>query len=151
MDIINYFECNHKQHWLTQIERCDWGAAKLLADLLKDPQQFTKTLGNNGNLFILQKQEQLISFATLTQRECIYDDNLYPWIGFVYTIPEYRGHRYSEHVIHYACDIAKNQGYNVVYIATEHKGAVYEKYGFLYKENRPDVFGNINEIYYKKL
>ena len=151
MNIINYFESNYKQHWLTQIERCDWGAAKILADLLKDPQQFAKTLGNNGYLFILQEQEHIISFATLTQRECIYDDNLYPWIGFVFTTPEYRGHKYSQQVINYACDIAKKQGYKKVYIATEHAGAVYKKYGFLYIEDRPDVFGNINEIFSKEL
>lgn len=151
MHIINYFESNNKQHWLTQIEHCDWGAAKLLANLLKNRQQFDETLGSNGELFILQDNEQLISFATLTKRECVFDDNLYPWIGFVYTVPEFRGHRYSQQIINYACNIAKTQGYNTVYIATEHAGAVYQTYGFYYKEDRPDVFGAINQIYYKIL
>ena len=36
MEIIEYFSCENKEHWLTQIEKSDWGAAQYLAYLLKD-------------------------------------------------------------------------------------------------------------------
>ena len=61
------------------------------------------------------------------------------------------GCRYSECVINYICNIAKKCGYENAYIATEHMGKVYEKYGFSYMENMVDVFGMINQVYYKKL
>lgn len=151
MEIIEYFAGNHCKDWIDKIESCDWGAAKLLADLLRDNNKFEDALGSNGELFILKHEEELISFATLTQRECIVDDNLYPWIGFVFTVPQYRGMRYSEKVIEYACDVAKKRGYQRVYIATEYADALYEKYGFQYMENRVDVFGATNRVYYKEL
>ncbi len=73
---------------------------------------------------------------------------MYPWIGYVYTYPNFRGHRYSQYLIDYLLKVAKTKGYTSVYLATEHKG-LYEKYGFLYLENRIDIWGDENGIYYK--
>lgn len=151
MEIIEYFECNQDRDWLTQIENCDWNAAKILSGLLQTPNKFFDVLGDNGKLFILKDADKLAAFATLTQRECIKDDSLYPWIGFVYTRPEYRGNRFSERIVEHACNVAKEQGYDRVYIATEHAGELYKKYGFVYKGNMVDVFGVENQVFYKDI
>ena len=139
MEIIEYFECNQNVDWITQIENCDWNAAKILSELLHNPNEFNDVLGENGKLFILKDGDKLVAFATLTRRECIEDDSLYPWIGFVYTRPEYRGKRLSEKIVEHACNVAKDQGYNRVYIATEYAGELYKKYGFVYKGIMMDV------------
>lgn len=151
MEIIRFSVCDINKKWIDKIENCDWDAAKLLAELLRDHKRLEEALGCNGEIFIMKHQDELVAFATLTQRECIYDDSLYPWVGFVFTVPKYRGHRYSEHVIEYVCQRAKNRKDKVVYIATEHAGGLYEKYGFIYKEDRTDVFGAVNQVYYKEL
>ena len=147
MEIFDYF--NNKQRiWIDKIRVCDWSAAKLLADLL-DKNTFHTVLGN-GNLFIMADEENIVSFCTLTQRDCIKDDNLFPWIGFVFTSPEYRGKRYSGEVIETACKRALKQGFDKVYLATDHVG-FYEKYGFTYLESRMDIYGEESRVYYRKL
>lgn len=46
----------------------------------------------------------------------IADTKLTPWIGFVYTFPNYRGNRYIGKLISYAEEVAKLQGFTNVYI-----------------------------------
>ena len=147
MEIFDYFS-NEQRIWIDKIRACDWGAAKLLADLL-DKSTFHTVLGN-GSLFIMADGEKLVSFCTLTCRDCIKDDALFPWIGFVFTSPEYRGKRYSSEVIEAACKRALRQGFDKVYLATDHIG-LYEKYGFTYMESRTDIYGEESRIYFRKL
>ncbi len=147
MEIFDYFS-NEQHNWIDKIRVCNWGAAKFLADLL-DKNTFHTVLGN-GSLFIMADGERLVSFCTLTGRDCIKDDDLFPWIGFVFTAPEYRGKRYSGDVIEAACKRALRQGFDKVYLATDHVG-LYENYGFIYMESRTDIYGEESRIYYKEL
>lgn len=147
MKILDYFEIEDKS-WIEKIRSCDWSASKLLADLL-DKDEFHKLLGE-GTLLIMADGENLVSFCTFSQRDCIDDDSMYPWIGFVFTSPEYRGCRYSGRLIEKACEMARVRGCDRAYIATDHVG-LYEKYGFEYLENRVDIYGDDSRIYVRKL
>ncbi len=148
MEICELKTINEQKEWMEKIRSCDWVAAKFLADLVEQD-KFNELLGNGG-LFIMADGEKIVSFCTLTQKDCISDDTLFPWIGFVFTAPQYRGNRYSGRLIDYACDKAKEQGYKNVYIATDHIG-LYEKYGFTYVESRIDIYGEESRIYLKNL
>ena len=148
MKILDLTNSNEQKQWIEKIRACDWRAAKFLADLLEQ-NKFHNVLGN-GSLFIMVDGEKLVSFCTLTQRDCIKDDDMYPWVGFVYTAPDYRGKRYSGEVIEAACQRALGQDFDKVYLATDHVG-LYEKYGFTYLESRTDIYGEESRIYYKEL
>ena len=147
MEIFDYFSTEQRS-WIDKIRVCDWGAAKFLAELLEQ-NRFHEVLGN-GSLFIMADGDKLVSFCTLTSRDCIKDDDLFPWIGFVFTSPDYRGKRYSGEVIEAACKRALRQGFDKVYLATDHIG-LYEKYDFEYMESRVDIYGEESRIYCKKL
>lgn len=149
MQIIEYFQSVEKEKWIAEIESFDWGAAKFLAQLLKES-KFDSTLGSDGKLFLMVEGDEIISFATLTHQDCIEDETLFPWIGFVFTAPPHRGHGYSGKVIEYACQAAAEDGHKAVYLATDHIG-LYEKYGFTYMENRQGVWGEDDRVYYRKL
>ena len=69
---------------------------------------------------------------------------LTPWIGFVFTEPVYRGHRYAGQLLTHAEKCAHKLGYSKIYICTDHVG-LYEKYGYLYQENRISL-----EVYCRK-
>ena len=148
MDVLELKTANEQKEWSDKIRNCDWGAAKFLADLVEQ-EKFHELLGD-GSLYILADGEKIVSFCTLTQKDCIKDDTLFPWIGFVFTSQEYRGQRYSGVVIDYACNKAKEQGFDTVYLATDHIG-LYEKYGFSYIESRMDVYNEMSRIYCRKL
>ena len=148
MKILDSKDSQEQKKWIEKIRECDWGAAKFLAELLEQDKFYEMT--GDGSLIIMTDEENIVSFCTLTKKDCIDDDALFPWIGFVFTAPEYRGNRYSGELVKYACDKAKEQGFENVYIATDHTG-LYEKYGFTYIESRVDISNDMSRIYCRKL
>ncbi len=148
MNILELKYSSEQKQWTDRIRECDWGAAKYLADLLEQD-RFYEMVGE-GSLIIMTDEEKIVSFCTLTRKDCVDDDTLFPWIGFVFTAPEYRGNRYSGKLVEYACNKVKELGFENVYVATDHIG-LYEKYGFIYIESRIDMFNEISRIYRRKL
>lgn len=148
MEIISYFNSSNKQTLIGLIEACDWGAAKFLAQLLKED-RFFEMLGGEGDVYLLMDGGKLVSFLTLTKQDVIRDESMFPWIGFVFTQPEYRGHRYSEKLMNYAENVAKRRGHTQVYVATDHVG-LYEKYGYDYLENRIGYWGEESRVLRKQ-
>ena len=148
MEIINYFESSDREHWLAEIKKSDWRAAPVLAEFLENG-TFSEKLGD-GVLLLLTDGDRLVSFLTFAQWDWIDDRSLYPWIGFVYTAPEYRGHRYAGRLIERCEEIAREHNVRQIYINTDHIG-LYEKYGFEYKENRVDIYGTDSRIYTKSI
>ena len=100
MKIIDYFHSEDQAHWLAAIAENEWRAAKYLARLLASG-GFHQEVGK-GALYLLTEGETLISFLTLTERDCIDAPEYAPWIGFVHTAPEYRGHRHIGKLIEHA-------------------------------------------------
>ena len=149
MEIINYFEREDQAALRERIAACDWSAARFLVQLL-EREKFFETLGGWGQLFLLMDGENLVSFATLTGQDAIRDERLTPWIGFVFTRPEYRGHRYAGRLLSHAEACAARLGYSRLYIGTDHEG-LYEKYGYRYLENRLDCWGDDTRVLYKSL
>jgi GNAT superfamily N-acetyltransferase len=149
MEIINYFESKNKPELIKKIEKCDWSAAKFLVELLTKG-TFDETLGGWGKLYLLMDGEKLVSFLTFTGLDAVRDESLTPWIGFVFTVPEYRGHRYAGLLLTHAEQEAAGMGYPKMYICTDHVG-LYEKYGYTYWENRTDIWGDDMRVLYKDL
>lgn len=147
MKIYNYFELKNQPEFISKIAKCDWSAAKFLVELL-EKETFYDTLGGWGHLFLLMDGEKLVSFATLTGQDAVRDEALTPWIGFVFTHPEYRGHHYAGQLLSHAEDCAAKQGYGKIYIATDYVG-LYEKYGYTYQENRIDCWDDDMRVLYK--
>ncbi len=149
MRIINYFESVNREQLTQKIAVCDWSAARFLAELLEKG-TFHDTLGGWGDLYLLMDGENLVSFLTFTGQDAVRDEKLTPWIGFVYTVPAYRGHRCAGQLLAHAEAQAANRGYKKIYIATDHVG-LYEKYGYSYQENRIDCWGDDMRVLYKNL
>ena len=148
MNIINFYESKDQNSLIEKIEQGDWRAAKFLAKLLREG-TFPQATGG-GTVYLLMDGEAIVSFVTLTRQDCIADETLYPWLGFFYTFPAYRGHHYGGQLLAYAAEEVKKRGGKQVHIATDHVG-LYEKYGFTYLENREDIYGIDSRIYVKNL
>ena len=129
------------------LKDCSWGAGKFLYDLIIKDQR--SILGWNY-IYALVENNSVLSFCTLAQKDCIKDDMLVPWIGFVFTMPEYRGKGYAKKLIMHCLKQAKELGYKKVYLATDHIG-LYERYGFQYLESRIDIYDEESRIYYYDL
>ena len=148
MDIINYFTTDNKEYWLAKIGKCDWGAGQYLCELIRND-TFFDMVGQNSRLLMLVDGDELISFCTLAQMDDIQPTKLTPWMRFVYTFPEYRGHRYMGRLFEEIGKILKEEGYSKVYISTDHEG-LYEKYGCTFMTEAKALSGDDSRIYVKE-
>ena len=94
--------------------------------------------------------DELISFCTYAEKDDIQPTDLTPWIGFVYTFPEHRGHRYVGKLFEEIEHIAKEDGASEVFISTNHIG-LYEEYGCEFKTLMNDMTGTPSRIYVKRI
>ena len=147
MKIVEYFEsdASTRQFLLQALRKCDWSAGRFLVRLL-ETDMFTNTLGGEGKLFFLLDGNSVVSFLTLTAQDCIVAPEMTPWIGFVFTFPEYRGRHHIGALLDHARKCAAKNGSPFAFLATDHVG-LYEKYGFSYWGSRCDIHGEMSRIY----
>ena len=145
MEIINYFDVDDKIFWKEEIGKRDWGAGQYLYRLLNN-NQLLDLCGNSTKVLMLVEGKTLISFCTLAEQDDVRDTSLTPWIGFVYTFPEFRGHRYLGKLLEYAKNVAASEGATHIYISTNHIG-LYEKYGYSFYKLMKDDENQDSRVY----
>ena len=149
MEVINFFDTGRQNHWLEEIKRSDWGAGIFLHQLISGG-TFFEAVGEGSKVLLLTDGDELISFCTYARKDDIQPTELTPWMGFVYTFPEHRGHRYMGLLLEEIERLAKEEHISEVYISTNHIG-LYEKYGCEYKTQMNDMNGELSRIYVKKI
>ncbi len=149
MKIIDYFNSENKEHWLEQINNCDWEAGKYLYQLVK-ADRLKQLVGENLRLLMITDGDNLVGFCTLAEKDDVQPTSLTPWIGWVYTFPAYRGRRCAGKLLNYAEKLARNDGFENVYVSTNHAG-LYEKYGYKFLCESNDINGEKTRIYARNL
>lgn len=149
MQVIEYFACERQEYWLSQIQKCDWGAGAFLHELLSE-NKFKEVVGESSRVLLLTKGEELISFCTYAEKDDIQPTELTPWIGFAYTFPQYRGHRCLGKLFAEIEKIARAEKVREVFISTNHIG-LYEKYGCEFYQMMNDIGGEPSRVYKKRI
>ena len=149
MQVSNYFEIDNKEHWINEIERSDWRAGAFLGRLLRND-EFFDAVGKDSKVLLLTEGDELISYCTLAEKDDIQPTDLTPWVGFVYTFPEHRGHRYAGLLFDEVERLAKERQVTDVYLSTNHIG-LYEKYGWEFFDMMDDMDGEPSRVYVKKI
>lgn len=147
MQVVDYFNCDSQEHWLLQIKKSDWGAGQFLYELLSE-NKFKDAVGEKSKVLLLTDGEELVSFCTYAEKDDIQPTALTPWIGFVYTFPEYRGHRYAGELFREIEKLARAEKVQAIYISTNHTG-LYEKYGCEFYQMMNDMDGEPSRVYRK--
>ncbi len=132
-----------------QIRSCGWEAGQFLYELIQSG-RLKSYLGENTKIFVLTDADKLVSFCTLSDIDDIQPTELTPWIGFVFTSPEYRGKRLVGKLIQHAEQEAAARGYDKTYISTSHTG-LYEKYGYTFLRQMKDVHGEGTRVYFRNI
>lgn len=149
MKIKELFSTEDKDYWMEQIGKSDWGAGKFLYQLITE-NRLKKLCGDTTRVFMLTDDENLAAFCTLAESDDIRNTELSPWIGFVYTFPQYRGHRYMGILLDAAYDAAKRDGASQIYISTGETG-LYEKYGYSFYRMMKDMHGEDSRVYRREV
>lgn len=145
MEIKEFSSLENKNSWISKIKEADWQAAKYLARLLESGEFYT-LCGITSKVFLLTDNTNLISFCTYAEKDDIPDTDLTPWIGFVYTFPQFRGKRRIGKLIEYIYLLAKKEGFPALYISTDQQG-LYENFGTIYACTLKDIHGEDSFIY----
>ena len=149
MKVISYFDSNDQVRWLEEMRKSQWGAGDFLCKMLTEG-TFFDTVGEGSKVLLLTDGKELISFCTYARMDDIQPTELTPWMGFVFTFPEHRGHRYVGLLFEEIERLAKEEHVTAVYISTVHDG-LYEKYGCEYVNRLIDIEGNPSRVYVKKI
>lgn len=149
MKVIRFDQSSRKEYWLSQIARSDWKAGIHLHEMLKKG-TFHEMCGETSDVFLLTEADRLISFCTFAERDEIQPTELTPWIGFVYTFPEYRGYRNMGKLLDEIFSIASEENIPAVYLSTDTAG-LYEKYGFEFLAEMKNMHGEISRIYIRRI
>lgn len=149
MKVIEYFSTDNKEYWLSKVKDSDWNAGKWLYELLKN-KKLKEFVGENTKVLMLVHEGELISYCTLADKDDIQPTELTPWIGWVYTFPQHRGHRYFKKLLDYAEELAKSDGIKNIYISTNHTG-LYEKFGYELFGMMKDINGEDSRVYTRHL
>lgn len=147
MEILKYYTLSkqEKEYWNKLMDETDWDAGKYLAWLLRED-KFYEACGNNSEALLLVENDKLAAFCTYAEFDEIESENMKPWIGFVYTFPNFRGHRCSGTLVEYAVELARNDGFKSIYVSSEETG-LYEKYGFEFVEWRTSIHGYETKVF----
>lgn len=150
MDILEYYALPQpdKDRWLEKLKESDWAAGQLLYWLLCSG-AFRPLCGKTARVYLLTDGTNLVSFCTLAEQDDVRDTDLGPWIGFVYTFPAWRGHRYVGRLLDHAFQTAGAEGAKRVYISTGETG-LYEKYGWRFDRLLPSMSGEDSQVYVKE-
>ena len=149
MEVISFYDDDRRAHWLEEIKRSDWGPSRFLYDLLRKG-TFFDAVGEGSRVLLLTDGDELISHCTFAKKDDIQPTELTPWMGFVYTFPSHRGHRYVGLLFEEVEKLAKEENISEVYISTNHVG-LYEKYGCEYKTRMTDLDGGLSRVYVKRI
>lgn len=149
MEIREFFSSDNKDNWITQMKNCDWGAGQWLGELLETG-KLQETVGEGALVPMVTDGDRLVSFCTFAPLDEVQPTELTPWVGFVYTFPEYRGHRYAGMVLDWCESVAAVMGKESIYISTDHIG-LYEKYGYDFLQMMKNVGGEATRVYRKAL
>ena len=147
MKVTNYFDTDNKEHWIEEIKKSNWRAGPFLAKLLAED-RFFEEMGETSRVLLLTDGDKLVSYCTFAELDDIRPTDLTPWIGFVYTFPEYRGHRYAGILFDEVERLSREEGLEKVYLSTTHIG-LYEKYGFEFFAMMEDIDGEPSRVYVK--
>ena len=149
MEIFDYFSSQNRDYWLSQIAKSDWGAAHYLCYLLEND-KLNELVGENAHVLMLVDGKDLISFCTLAEKDDVQPTSLTPWIGWIYTFPEYRGRHMAGELLAHAEELAKQNGAIYTHISTNHIG-LYEKYGYEFFITAKDIEGEDTRVYRKQI
>ena len=149
MTIKELNELENREYWLEKIRTCGWKAGEFLYELVTGG-RLKSYLGEHTRIFLLTDGDKLVSFCTLSDIDDIQPTELTPWIGFVFTSPEYRGRHLAGKLLRHAESIAAAEGYEKTYISTGHTG-LYEKYGYSFLKLLKDVYGEDSGVYEKEI
>lgn len=134
----------HDERWwevASFANRCSWGAGLTLARMMREAR-----FKDWERVFAAVCDGQIAGYCAFLEKDCIENVPYGPYIGYVFVDEKFRGGRLSEKMIRAAMAYAASQGFEKVYLVSNHVN-LYEKYGFEKIDAKVDIWGNPETIF----
>lgn len=112
-------------------ENCLWPAGRNLSKRMRDGD-----FRDWERVLAALDGETVAGFCTLSRTDCLPKAPYCPYVGYVYVDPPYRGSRLSGSLIDAAAGLARDAGFDRIFLVSDHAG-LYEKYGFQAVDRQP--------------
>ena len=145
MKVVDFATTTNQEYWLKEIEKSDWRAAPYLCSVIRD-NKLKELYGETTRVLLLVEDDRMVSFCTYAEQDEIPDPSLTPWVGFVYTFPEFRGKKRMGKLLEHVYSLAKKDGHKTIYISTEEVD-LYEKYGFTFWKTMKNNWDEETRVY----
>lgn len=123
------------------VEHCSWRAGPFLARQMREG-GFTDW----ERVFVALAGPRIAGYCTFQKTDCIPGVPYTPYIGFVFVDEAFRGNRLSGRMVKAALQYAGELGFQTVYLVSGEIG-LYEKYGFVKIDEKPDAWGRMEQIF----
>ncbi|MCG7346311.1 GNAT family N-acetyltransferase [Sporosarcina sp. ACRSL] len=121
------------------------GSSMKFEDVVK---HFSNTMDNGFPITLIAIEKgECLGTVSIFENDLKIRDMYKPWLASLYTKPEYRGRGVAQKLIDKTIEVAKELGFNELYLRTEDASDYYRNKGWTYLEtvsddnyNRIDVF-----------
>ena len=111
---------------------------------------YTNGLLGLPRFYVAEVEGKLVGCYALLLNDINSRQDLFPWIAYLFVLPEYRGKGIASQLLQHGQNIAKQLHFEALYLETNIAG-LYEKFGFELIGETSDPFGEKAKIYKKVL
>ena len=122
-------------------ENCSWKAGAMLSKLMNN-----NDFSDWERVFVAFSGDDIAGYCTLSKTDCIPDVPYTPYVSFLFVDELFRGKRISEMLCSHATQYAKTNGFENVYLVSDHIN-LYEKYGFTKIDEKLAPWGAMQTIF----
>ena len=112
-------------------------------------QQSCKTRSDLPRFYLALQGEQIVGSYALLRADLVSRQDLYPWFGCLFVLPEFRGQKLGASLLAHAAAECKKKGYKKLYLCTNLDG-YYEKYQWKFLADTYHVDGSKIKVYEKE-
>lgn len=156
MDNIEYqnlADCPDLVDEVVKFWQAEWSSDKSEAGFERQKQSILKKLNIDivPLIFVAHQNRKFVASAALFLHDLDSRTDLSPWMGGIFTVPEYRGRGIAKMLIAKIEAKAKELGYSKIYLHTEHTAGLYQKLGWQKLCDCQNDQGEPSEIYSKQI
>lgn len=101
-------------------------------------------------MYIAKYNEEVIGVVSIWRNDIMSRQDLYPWMSTLIVKPEYRNKGVGKKLQEKCIEECKRLKYENIYLITHHDN-YYEKTGWEFLDNAPEIDGKYTKIYVHKL
>lgn len=130
---------------IAYMKDCSWRGTQFLLHQIQQ-----RKMHGWERILVAVEDEGIAGFCAVCEHDWIPDLSYTPFVTTLFVGEPYRGQRLSQRLIEAAASYVKTLGFDSIYLLSDYVG-LYEKYGFSVIDQFQAPWGEMENLYYKRL